>query len=123
MEMSKMYTDYINRTALTVPDLFIDVKSGETISVSTEIFEQIEYHSENQTLIHLVLSALHQYLQPNQTNRNSNEIFLELAEIKKMLQGYPTVTARTRLPVQSVPEEIDDLDMKEVEDILEVFGG
>jgi hypothetical protein len=123
MEMSKMYTDYINRTALTVPDIFIDVKSGETISVSTEIFEQIEYHSENQTLIHLVLSALHQYLQPNQTNRNSNEIFLELAEIKKMLQGYPTVTARTRLPVQSVPEEIDDLDMKEVEDILEVFGG
>jgi hypothetical protein len=123
MEMSKMYTDYINRTSLTVPDIFIDVKSGETISVSTEIFEQIEYHSENQTLIHLVLSALHQYLQPNQTNRNSNEIFLELAEIKKMLQGYPTVTARTRLPVQSVPEEIDDLDMKEVEDILEVFGG
>jgi hypothetical protein len=123
MEMSKMYTDYINRTALTVPDIFIDVKSGETISVSTEIFEQIEYHSENQTLIHLVLSALHQYLQPNQTNRNSNEIFLELAEIKKMLQGYPSITARTRLPVQSVPEEIDDLDMKEVEDILEVFGG
>ena len=121
--MSKMYTDYINRTALTVPDIFIDVKSGETISVSTEIFEQIEYHSENQTLIHLVLSALHQYLQPNQTNRNSNEIFLELAEIKKMLQGYPSITARTRLPVQSVPEEIDDLDMKEVEDILEVFGG
>jgi hypothetical protein len=123
MEMSKMYTDYINRTALTVPDIFIDVKSGETISVSTEIFEQIQYHSENQTLIHLVLSALHQYLQPNQTNRNSNEIFLELAEIKKMLQGYPSITARTRLPVQSVPEEIDDLDMKEVEDILEVFGG
>jgi hypothetical protein len=123
MEMSKIYTDYINRTALTVPDIFIDVKSGETISVSTEIFEQIEYHSENQTLIHLVLSALHQYLQPNQTNRNSNEIFLELAEIKKMLQGYPSITARTRLPVQSVPEEIDDLDMKEVEDILEVFGG
>ena len=108
---------------LSVFDIFIDVKSGETISVSTEIFEQIEYHSENQTLIHLVLSALHQYLQPNQTNRNSNEIFLELAEIKKMLQGYPSITARTRLPVQSVSEEIDDLDMKEVEDILEVFGG
>ena len=56
--MSKIYTDYINRTALTVPDQFIDVKSGETILVSTEIFEQIEYHAENQTLIHLVLSAL-----------------------------------------------------------------
>ena len=121
--MSKMYTDYINRTALTVPDLFIDVKSGETISVSTEIFEQIEYHSENQTLIHLVLSALHQYLQPNQNNKSSEEILLQLAEIKQMLQGYPSISARTRLPVKSAPQEIDDLDMKEVEDILEVFGG
>jgi hypothetical protein len=123
MEMSKMYTDYINRTALTVPDQFIDVKSGETILVSSEIFEQIQYHSENQTLIHLVLSALHQYFQPNSTNKNSKEILLELAEIKKMLQGYPSISARTRLPVQSVPQEIDDLNMKEVEDILEVFGG
>ena len=121
--MSKMYTDYINRTALTVPDIFIDVKSGETISVSTEIFEQIEYHSENQTLIHLVLSALHQYLQPNQTNKSSEGILLELAEIKQMLQGYPTISTRTRLPVQAAPKEVDDIDMKEVEDILEVFGG
>ena len=121
--MSKMYTDYINRTALTVPDQFIDVKSGDTILVSTEIIEQIEYHSENQTLIHLVLSALHQYFQPNQTNKNSKEILLELAEIKQMLQGYPPISASTRLPVKSIPEEIDDLDMKEVEDILEVFGG
>ena len=121
--MSKMYTDYINRTALTVPDQFIDVKSGETILVSTEIIEQIEYHSENQTLIHLVLSALHQYFQPNQTNKSSEEILLELAEIKQMLQGYPPISASTRLPVKSVPQEIDDLDMKEVEDILDVFGG
>jgi hypothetical protein len=123
MEMSKMYTDYINRTALTVPDQFIDVKSGETILVSTEIFEQIEYHSENQTLIHLVLSALHQYLQPNQTNKSSEEILLELVKIKQMLQGYPTISTRTRLPVQAAPKEVDDIDMKEVEDILEVFGG
>ena len=121
--MSKMYTDYINRTALTVPDQFIDVKSGETISVSTEIFEQIEYHSENQTLIHLVLSALHQYFQPNQMNKSSEEILLQLAEMKQMLQGYPSLSARTRLPVQSAPQEIEDLDMKEVEDILDVFGG
>ena len=120
--MSKMYTDYINRTALTVPDLFIDVKSGENILVSTEIIEQIQYHSENQTLIHLVLSALHQFLQPNQTNKSSEEILLELAEIKQMLQGYPSISARTRLPVKSAPQEIDDLDMKEVEDILDVFG-
>ena len=40
-----------------------------------------------------------------------------------MLQGYPSISASTRLPVKSIPEEIDDLDMKEVEDILEVFGG
>ena len=121
--MSKMYTDYINRTALTVPDIFIDVKSGENILVSAEILEQIQYHSENQTLIHLVLSALHQYLQPNQNNKSSEEILLELAEIKQMLQGYPPISASTRSPVQSVPQEIDDLNMKEVEDILEVFGG
>jgi hypothetical protein len=123
MEMSKMYTDYINRTALTVPDQFIDVKSGENILVSTEIIEQIQYHSENQTLIHLVLSALHQYLQPNQNNKSSEEILLQLDEIKQMLQGYPSISTRTRLPVKSAPQEIDDLDLKEVEDILDVFGG
>ena len=121
--MSKMYTDYINRTALTVPDQFIDVKSGETILVSTEILEQIEYHAENQTLIHLVLSALHQYFQPNQMNKSSEEILLELAEIKQMLQGYPPNSAAIDYLLNLLQQEIDDLDMKEVEDILDVFGG
>jgi hypothetical protein len=123
MEMSKMYTDYINRTALTVPDQFIEVKSGETISVPSEILEQIEYHAENQTLIHLVLSALNQYLQPNQINKGSEAVLLELAEIKQMLQGYRPNSTRVSLPLKKAQPEVKDLDMKEVEDILDVFGG
>ena len=121
--MSKIYTDYINRTALTVPDHFIDVKSGETHMVSSEILEQIEYHTENQTLIHLVLSALNQYLQPNQMNQDSEAVLLELAEIKQMLQGYRPNSTRMSLPIKKTQPEVKDLDMKEVEDILDVFGG
>jgi len=121
--MSKMYTDYINKTALTVPDQFIDVKNGETLKVSTEINEQIEYHAENQTLIHLVLSALHHYIHSNRVNVGSEEILLELAEIKQMLQGYRPNTSLSSSPIKKSQKDVTDLDMKEVEDILEVFGG
>ena len=56
-------------------------------------------------------------------NKSSEEILLQLAEMKQMLQGYPPISASNRLPVKSTQREIDDLDIKEVEDILDVFGG
>ncbi|WP_338473103.1 hypothetical protein R4Z10_10480 [Niallia sp. XMNu-256] len=122
--MAKLYTDYINRTALSVPDHFIDVKSGEKVKVSREIYEQIDYHAENQTLIHLVLSALYEYLHPRKLNE-SDDILLELAQIKEMLiQGYqPKVQTSSQMRTQTKQPEIEGLDMKEVEDILEIFGG
>lgn len=121
--MSKIYTDYINRAALTVPDQFIDVKTGETHVVPSLIFEQLEYHAENQTLIHLILSALNHYLHPNRMNKDSEEILLELAEIKQLLHGYRPNSSHVSLPFKQSQPEVKDLDMKEVEDILDVFGG
>ena len=121
--MSKLYTDYINRTALTVPSHFIDVKSGETRKVSTEIFEQIEYHTENQTLIHFVLSALTEYFHPMKEKGPNETILLELVEIKQMLQGHEIKPARINNPNKKERSKSMDLDIKEVEDILEVFGG
>ena len=121
--MSKFYTDYINRTALTVPDKFIDVKSGETHIVSPEVFEQIEYHAENQTLMHLVLSALNEYFQPRRVSNNNEVLLQELGEIKQMLQGYQPTLPRFNLPIKQSQPVAKDLNMKEVEDILEVFGG
>ncbi len=122
--MSKLYTDYINRTALTVPTQFIDVKSGETLTVSSEVLEQIEYHAENQTLIHFVLSALTEYLHPKKKNGSNPDILLELTEIKQMLlQEYQKNPTGLSISKQKEQLKSPDLDLKEVEDILDVFGG
>ena len=121
--MAKLYTDYFTQTALTVPSHFIDVKSGETVEVSTEIFTQIEYHAENQTLIHLVLSALTEYFHPIKKRELNEDILLELAEIKQMLQGHQINKAYVSIPKKNSQPKTTDLDLKEVDDILEVFGG
>ena len=122
--MSTMYTDYVNRTALTVPEQFIDVKTGEAIAVSSKIQEQIEYHADNGTLIHLVLSSLHSYFHSKRTSGSSEEVLMELSEIKRMLQqGYFTRIPHVNLPLNKSQQSSMDLDMREVEDILEVFGG
>lgn len=123
MEMSKLYTDYINQTALTVPSHFIDVKSGETLEVSTEIFKQIEYHAENQTLIHLVLSALTEFFHPVKKRALNEDILMELVQIKQMLQGHQINNAYVSIPKKKAQPKSTDLDIKEVDDILEVFGG
>lgn len=121
--MSRLYTDYFNQTALTVPKHFIDVKSGETVEVSAEIFNQIEYHTENQTLIHLVLSALTDYFHPIKKRELNEDILMEIAEIKQMLQENQINKAYVNIPKKKAQPKTTDLDLKEVDDILEVFGG
>lgn len=106
-----------------VPDQFIDVKTGETHVVSSKIFEQIEYHAENQTLIHLVLSALNQYLHPNRINQDNEEILLKLDEIKQLLYGYRPDPSHVGLQHKPSQKEVKDVDMKDIEDILDVYGG
>ncbi|PAE26369.1 hypothetical protein CHI10_03430 [Bacillus sp. 7894-2] len=122
MEKLRTYTDYANKTALTLPDHFIDVKTGNSIKVSQKIQEQVDYHSNNNTLIHLVLSALNSYLHPK--NTNSDIILAEINEIKKMMQsGYVPVqklAVKEKILHASIPDEVD---LKEVEDVLEAFGG
>ena len=86
MLMSKIYTDYDNKTAITVPETFIDVKTGESHTVSSKIQDQIEYHAQNSTLIHLLFSALTTYLHPRAINGGTEEILFELSEMKKILQ-------------------------------------
>jgi hypothetical protein len=120
MDMSKTYTDYINQIALTIPERFIDVKTGESYSVSPKIHEQIEYHAENNTLIDLVFSALNSYLMSSKPHLASDDIFYELAEIKKLLEnGYKP----TQQPPSKKETDPKDLDIREVEEILEAFGG
>ena len=84
--MSKIYTDYVNKTAITVPETYIDVKTGESHIVSSKIQDQIEYHAQNSTLIHLLFSALTTYLHPRVINGGTEEVLFELSEIKKILQ-------------------------------------
>ncbi len=86
MLMSKIYTDYVNKTAISVPETYIDVKTGESHTVSSKVQDQIEYHSQNSTLIHLLFSALTTYLHPRAINGGTEEILFELSEIKKILQ-------------------------------------
>lgn len=122
--MSKIYTDYINKTVLSIPDEFIDVKTGDSHLVSAKVKEQIEYHTNNNTLIHLVLSALNSYLHPSKLNGGMGEILFELTEIKKMvLQGYVPKSVQAGDPLNKDHIASPDLNMKDLEDILEVFGG
>ncbi|QED46211.1 hypothetical protein [Cytobacillus dafuensis] len=123
--MSRIYTDYINNIALTLPDRFIDVKTGDSLLVSSKIQEQIEYHANNNTLIHLLLSALNSYFHPKGANGGTEEILFQLAEIKKMMQhGYPPINNFQGLaPLNNKQGSTNILDMKDLEDVLEVFGG
>ncbi|PKG22804.1 hypothetical protein [Niallia nealsonii] len=124
--MSKVYTDYTNMTAITIPDKFIDVKTGEVQPITAKMKEQIEYHTHNQTLLHLLLSALNSYLHPKVAHEEMKEILAELSEIKEMMiQNYcssfnPSIKSPIKYNQKTVSAE---LNMKDVEDILEVFGG
>jgi hypothetical protein len=125
--MSKTYTDYFNKIALTVPDEFIDVKTGVSRPISPKVAEQIEYHTNNGTLGHLLFSALHQYMKPRIGSGMNEEVLCELLEIKRMIErGYvarnvssqPILSKDRNIKLKSQP-----VDLKEVEDILDAFGG
>ncbi|WP_252183488.1 hypothetical protein [Rossellomorea vietnamensis] len=119
--MGETYTDYVNRVAITIPEKYIDIKTGDSHTVSKIIQEQIEYHAHNHTLAHLVFSALDQYFKPYARNGTNAEILQELESIKTLLQqgyvpGPPIVPAKEQLT--SKP-----LNMRDLNDILEAFGG
>lgn len=122
--MSRIYTDYMNKIALSVPDEFIDVKTGASRPISMRVQEQIEYHTNNGTLSHLLFSALHQYLKPKGGSGTRDEVLCELLEIKRMLErGYvPMSPALNRSSLNHHPTS-KAVDLKEVEDILDAFGG
>lgn len=122
--MSRIYRDYFNHTVLTIPDKFIDVKKGDSHTVAPEIIEEIEYHSKNNTLQHLIFSALHSYLNEKQiTQGNTNELLLELLEIKRMLNlGSRNSHSINRSPQEKIPVS-ENVDLQEIEDLLEAFGG
>ncbi len=126
MLMSKIYTDYDNKIAITVPDTFIDVKTGESHTVSTKLQEQIEYHAQNNTLIHLFFSALTTYLHPRTIKGGTEEILFELSEIKEMLQQgtYIQNHSNSLKSFHQKPiESLEGLELKELEEVLDAFGG
>ncbi|WP_078410880.1 hypothetical protein [Priestia abyssalis] len=123
--MSKTYTDYINKIALTVPDEFIDVKTGASRPVSPKVEEQIEYHTNNGTLVDFIFSALNQYLKPKAEKGMNEEILQELSEIKKMIERGYVPRNFSPQPILSKNRDMKSqpVDLREVEDILDAFGG
>ena len=121
--MSRIYRDYFNQTVLTIPDSFIDVKTGETRLVAPSIIEQLDYHSRNNTLQHFIISALTSYLSaPPNLQGHTDEVLQELLEIKRMLKvgnGGSHNTDKTGDKFFSSRE----VGSKEIEDVLEAFGG
>ncbi|MDQ0243048.1 hypothetical protein J2S09_000584 [Bacillus fengqiuensis] len=122
--MSRIYTDYVNKIALSIPDEFIDVKTGVSRPISAKVQEQIEYHTNNGTLSHFLFSALHQYLRPRAGSGMNEEVLCELLEIKRMIErGYvPMGPAPRPAPLNRHPAS-KAVDLSEVEDILDAFGG
>lgn len=124
--MSRVYADYLSETVLTIPDNFIDVKTGDSQLISPRVQEEIAYHAENNTLIHLVLSALDYYLHPQTVqNAGSKEIMIELLGLKKMIQHG---NFKINEPIMdTVPNrktlDSSELDLKQIEELLQAFGG
>jgi hypothetical protein len=123
--MSNTFTDYVSKTAITIPERFIDVKTGESHPVSQKVQDQIEYHTQNNTLIHLVMAALTDYLHPKKMNGGAEEVLYELSEIKRMIQQMPTLKNNAPLFMHhhEQPKAPMDVDIKELEGILDAFGG
>ncbi|WP_082235287.1 hypothetical protein [Halobacillus massiliensis] len=122
--MSQIFSDYFNDTVLSLPENFIDVKTGETFVVSPKVIEELKYHSENNTLKHLIISALHEYFHgvPVQ-NGGSNELLSELLAIKQLLNSGNR--SSFQVPASSAPTHgsSQKLNMKEIEDVLDAFLG
>lgn len=122
INVSKTYTDFINKIALTIPEQFIDVKTGISYQVSEKMQEQIEYHTSNSTLNDLVFSALHDYMKSKSTNISTNLILKELSTLQKLIeQGNFSGNHSTK--GQYATRNNNSLDIDEVEDVLEAFGG
>ncbi|MBH0231492.1 hypothetical protein [Halobacillus yeomjeoni] len=121
--MSKIYSDCFMDTLLTIPETFIDVKTGESQKVSSKVIEEIEYHSKNNTLQHLLFSALHNYLSRASHNGITNDVLLELLEIKQMLNLGDKKPSVVSVKTNEKPVESKKVDLKEIEDLLEAFGG
>ncbi|WP_061810745.1 hypothetical protein [Rossellomorea vietnamensis] len=128
--MPKKYADYFQDTILTIPESFVNVKTGETKAITSKVVEQVAYHAKNNTLIHLVFSALDDYLhhvKPVQVHRQSEHAILEeLLELKRLLlqNGNDSSKNLNEYTVKS-PKEQDhtSVGMKEIDDLLEAFGG
>ncbi|MCA1010977.1 hypothetical protein [Halobacillus halophilus] len=123
--MSRIYRDYFNQTVLTIPDSFIDVKTGETRLVSPSIIEQLEYHSRNNTLQHFIISALTSYLSATPGHQGpGDEVLQELLEIKRMLRAGNSGNPNTGMnSARDTRFSAGEVGSKEIEDILEAFGG
>lgn len=124
--MSKKYVDYTNQMIITIPDHFINVQTGDIQYVSKAIQSQLQYHNKNNTLSHLIFSALHQYVHNESKSvppqGGSNDMMNELLEIKKMLQQGNLKVEKKYTPTTN-ERRSNDIDYEEVEDVLEAFGG
>ncbi|MYL72435.1 hypothetical protein GLW00_16435 [Halobacillus litoralis] len=122
--MSNVYHDYFKQTVLTIPDTFIDIKTGDQHTVLPELKEEIAYHSENNTLNHLLFSALHHYFLKAQTSQQegTNIVLTELQEIKRMLAAGSFQERRVTTSIEKPPVS-KEMDILEIEDLLEAFGG
>ncbi|SFJ78178.1 hypothetical protein SAMN04487936_104179 [Halobacillus dabanensis] len=122
--MQKTYKDYFHQNVLTIPDTFIDVKTGDHQNVSPKILEEIKYHSENNTLNHLIFSALHDYFHKASIPQEApSDLLTELLEIKRMLYSGNEVQTASRPSVFKKSFPIQERNMKEIADVLEAFGG
>ncbi|GEN53778.1 hypothetical protein [Halobacillus faecis] len=122
--MPNVYHDYFKQTVLTIPDSFIDIKTGNSHDVSSKIREEVAYHSENNTLNHLIFSALSHYFHKDAgtQKKETNNVLSELLEIKRMLAAG-SYQRESISPSYKRPQVTKDMDIQEIEDLLEAFGG
>ncbi|WP_281659060.1 hypothetical protein [Halobacillus sp. Cin3] len=123
--MSHTYRDYFNETVVTIPEKYIDVRTGHAQTVEADVIKELAYHAENNTLQHFLLSALHQYLSAPAAGGTpgGDPVLDELRTIKEMLtRGAFSSGPSSRKSVPPLAASAF-IDQKEIEDMLEAFGG
>ncbi|GGH71433.1 hypothetical protein GCM10010978_07360 [Compostibacillus humi] len=122
--MQEVYSDYFIDVTIKIPEEFIDVRTGETHPISPEIRDQIAYHAKNNTLIHLLFSALDEYFAPESSHHSDTDgILKELADIKRLLTSRNFSAEPVSGNGTAKSSQTGQIPMEDVEEIIEAYGG
>ncbi|MFD1017656.1 hypothetical protein [Thalassobacillus hwangdonensis] len=120
--MADTYIDYGHKIVLPLPEAYIDIKTGDSREISQEIKDQLTYHADNSTMLHLLCSALDAYFSSGK-GESFSDVMKEISDIRRLLEkGYSPYNSPSNSSTKRNSQS-KSLDLSEISDVLEAFGG